>query len=352
MEWYNSEAVLDARVLIIDDEAPNVMLLERVLAHGGFTNVISTRDSRETLELLRTFAPDVVLLDLHMPHVDGYEVLRQMQLDADRDQLLPVLVLTADMTQDAKERALSGGAKDFLAKPFDPTEVLLRVKILLETRQLHLRFRDQNTSLGAKVLEKTKDLEAAAYEIVHRLARAAEFRDDQTGQHTSRVGKLAGQVGQALGLALRDVELLRHAAPLHDIGKIGISDLILLKPGKLTAREFDTMKQHTTIGGNILAGSHFPLLQLAEQIARSHHERWDGSGYCEGLSGEQIPLVGRIVAVVDVFDALVHERPYKAAWNTAEALQEIRAVSKRQFDPEVVDAFLQIATQFDISSND
>lgn len=339
------KSVYATRILIVDDEPANVLLLERILSHGGFTNVISTNDSRQTLDLLSTHRADILLLDLHMPHLDGYEILRQIRGEADRDQYLPILVLTADVTPEAKELALTVGATDFLVKPFDPTEALLRVKILLETRLLHLELQEQNECLGTKVLEKTKNLEAAAYEIVHRLARAAEFRDDQTGQHTSRVGKLAAQVARTLELPDFQIELLRHAAPLHDIGKIGVTDLILLKPGKLTVHEFETMKEHTTIGANILSESQFPLLQIAEQVARSHHERWDGSGYPQGLRGESIPLVARIVAVVDVFDALIHERPYKAAWSREEALQEIRAVTDRQFDPLVVEAFLHVYEQ-------
>lgn len=331
-----------ARVLLIDDQAANVLLLERVLARGGYTDVKSLQDSREVLAVFKTFSPDIVLLDLHMPHLDGQAVLLQLREIIPADSYLPILVLTADITDKAKQKALTNGAKDFLTKPFDPVEVLLRIQNLVETRFLHLQLMDNNQKLEAKVVERTRDVEEATYEIVHRLARAAEFRDDDTGQHTQRVGALAARLGAALGLSAEQVELLGRAAPLHDVGKIGISDLILLKPGKLTQEEFATMKTHVTVGENILAGSRYPLLQAANEIAGMHHERWDGSGYARGLSGADIPLFGRIVTVIDVFDALTHERPYKEAWPLDKALEEIRSQSGRMFDPEIVTAFLSM----------
>lgn len=334
----------DRRILVVDDEAPNVLLLEKILKHAGYTRVTSTRDPRDVAALLTSFAPDIILLDLHMPHLDGYSVLEQVRASLPPGTFLPIIVLTADVTMQARERALSSGASDFLTKPFDPLEVLLRIKNLLETRSLYLQLREQNSQLELKVLDRTRDLEQATYEIVHRLARAAEFRDDETGKHTVRVGDIAARLGQVLGIPVHEVDILRRAAPLHDVGKIGISDLILLKPGKLTAQEFDTMKTHVSIGAHILSGSQFPLLQMAEQIARFHHERWDGTGYLVGTSAAAIPLPARIVAVVDVFDALTHERPYKKAWPIDQALEEIRRSSGTHFDPAVVEAFLSFSS--------
>jgi len=336
-----SSSMANLKVLIVDDEPANVLLLERILSRAGYKNITAITNPVEVLQLTDALCPDIILLDLHMPELDGYAVLDWLTASG-RDKYLPVLVLTADVTQTAKKRALSSGAKDFLVKPFDPLEVLLRTKILLETRQLHLRLLGQNIDLSDKVKKTSNDLDAAIYEIVHRLAIAAEFRDDQTGQHTNRVAHMAALVGEAMGFSPEHTELLRKAAPLHDIGKIGISDLILLKPGKLTADEFKTMKKHARIGSNILSGSSYPLLQMAEVIARTHHERWDGCGYHAGLKGTEIPLEGRILAVVDVFDALTNDRPYKIAWSWAEALEEIQKGSGSQFDPDVVRVFLQL----------
>jgi putative two-component system response regulator len=243
---------------------------------------------------------------------------------------------------ETKRRALGAGARDFLTKPFDATEALLRMQNLLETRSLHLQLKDQNQMLEERVEQRTSQLQESQYEVLQRLGRAAEYRDDDTGQHTNRVGHFAAEIGRRVGMNPVEVELLHAAAPLHDVGKIGITDSILLKPGRLTSEEFATMKAHATIGANLLSGGQSGLVQLAELIARTHHERWDGSGYPQGLRGEEIPLCGRIVALADVFDALTHERPYKQAWPVAQAAQEIQNQSGRQFDPHLASIFLQM----------
>lgn len=329
-----------ARILIVDDEEQNVALLRRVLERAGFSRIESTGDPREVADLYVRFRPDLVLLDLHMPHMDGLQVLDQLNQIAEASYL-PVLMLTADLSQEAKREALSRGAKDFVSKPFHTDEVLLRISTLLETRFLYLQIQGQNEMLEAKVRERTRELEAAQIEIIERLARAAEFRDDNTGQHTERVGQMAALLAKRIGLPDSQVSLIRRAAPLHDVGKIGIPDSILLKLGKLTPAEFTLVKTHTTIGARILSGSRFPILRLAEEIAFNHHERWDGEGYA-GIVGDAIPLAGRIVAVADVFDALTQSRPYKAAWPVGEAIAEIERQRGRQFDPSLVDAFLQV----------
>jgi putative two-component system response regulator len=257
----------------------------------------------------------------------------------------PILVVTADITPEAKRRALSAGARDFLSKPFDTTEVLLRIKNLLETRFLHLELQNQNQALEVKVRERTRELEQTQIEILKRLAQAAEFRDDDTGRHTQRVGQLAARLAQDLGLPEHQVELIRLAAPLHDLGKIGIPDHILLKPGRFSSSEYEQMKSHAVIGARILSGGRYPLLRMAEEIAYTHHERWDGSGYPLGLAGEAIALAGRIVAVADTFDALTHERPYKHAWPIADALAEIARQSGEKFDPSVVAALVRLYKQ-------
>ncbi len=204
---------------------------------------------------------------------------------------------------------------------------------------------DQNRMLDLKVQERTRDLRETQLEVVRRLGMAAEFRDDDTGQHTQRVGQMSALIAKEIGRPDSEVALIRRAAPLHDVGKMVVTDEILLKPGKLTAAEFAQMQTHTTIGAKILSGSRFPILQLATEIALTHHERWDGSGYPHGLAREAIPLPGRIVAVVDVFDALTHERPYKAAWPVAAAVAELRRQRGRQFDPNVVTAFLALQAE-------
>ena len=330
-----------SRILIVDDQPSNVMLLEGILLEDDFTSFCSISDARQALPAFIEYLPDLVLLDLQMPYLDGFSVMKQLRACMAPDDFLPVLVLTADITPNAKRRALSEGALDFLTKPFDATEVLLRIKNLLQTRSLHLQLKQQNELLDQKVRERTTELEATQLEILERLALAAEYRDDNTGEHTKRVGETAARIAEALGWSARDVELIRRAAPLHDVGKIAISDLILLKPGKLTPEEFESMKAHARLGAQILSGGRFPLLQLAEQIALTHHERWDGTGYL-GTQGENIPLAGRIVAVADVFDALTSARPYKPAWPISEAVAEIKRQSGRQFDPTVVEAFLRV----------
>ena len=302
----------DARILIVDDQEANVILLQQILGRAGYRNLACTRDPREVLGLWEVSPPDLLLLDLHMPHLDGFAVLEQLKSHIAANGYVPVLVLTADILPEAKKKALTMGAKDFLSKPFDVTEVLLRIRNLLETRFLYRELQEHNRTLEQKVLERTHDLEEAQIEMLERLALASESRDDDTGEHTKRVGQLAAALAQMAGWPEEELDVLRRAAMLHDIGKIGIPDRVLLKPGKLTAEEFDLIKTHTAVGSRILRGSRFRVLQLAEEVACYHHEKWNGGGYL-GLQGESIPKAARIVAVADVFDVLTHSRPYKAA---------------------------------------
>src|SRR3954470_23848115 len=333
-------AFTHARILVVDDEDTNVAVLRRILARAGFSRVETTTDPREVASLYIQQRPDLILLDLHMPHLDGLEVMDQLNEIAEASYL-PILILSADLTPEARREALSRGAKDFVVKPFMQDELLLRIRTLLETRLLYLQIQSQNQLLEAKVRERTRALEEAQVEILERLPAAAGVRAGNTGQHTQRVGQMSALLARQLGLPDSQVALIRRGAELHDVGKIGVPDSILLKMGKLTREEFEIVKTHTTIGARILSGGKFPLLRLAEEIAYSHHERWDGTGYA-GLRGIDIPLAGRIVAVADVFDALTQQRAYKPAWPVAEAIAEIDRERERQFDPGVVDAFLRV----------
>lgn len=332
----------NTRILIIDDQAANIQFFERLLARAGYRAFESVTDPREAIGRFRAFEPDLVLLDLLMPRMDGFAVLDRLRDEVSAESYLPILVLTADSTEESRQRALAGGAKDFLTKPLDVIETLLRIENLLETRHLHRQLERHKERLEHDVLERTKNLRDAQMETVERLARAAEYRDDQTGDHARRVGTRSAAVAVELGLSDDDTQRILRAAQLHDVGKIGIPDRILLKPGNLSSGEFEIMKSHTTMGAHMLSGSHSPLLHMAEEIALTHHERWDGRGYPEGLEGEEIPLVGRIVAVVDVLDALTHDRPYKEAWTMDDALAEIERVAGRDFDPTVVAALLRV----------
>lgn len=326
-------------ILAVDDEASNLLLLRRALEHDGYARVETTTDPVRVPAMFAETRPDLVLLDLHMPGIDGFELMARLAALGGEATAVPFLVLTADITDETKRRALSLGARDFLTKPLDRIELLLRVRNLLQVKQLEDRLREHNAKLEDEVAERTRDLEHTRLEVLERLALAAEFRDDDTQEHAWRIGRICRRLAAAMGIADGDAELIERAAPLHDIGKIGISDRILLNPGKLSDPEFEVMKTHTSIGAQILAGGSSPLLRLAEHIAFTHHERWDGQGYPAGMRGEQIPLPARIVAVADVFDALTHERPYKRAWPVDAAVDEILSQAGRQFDPAVVEAF-------------
>jgi putative two-component system response regulator len=337
-----NERMPHARILIVDDQEDNVRLLRRILEAEGYLHVRSTNDPREVHALVAEFDPDLVLLDIVMPFMDGHEVLRQLREADLRGGYRPILVLTSDHSGQAQRDAWAGGAKDFLTKPLSPSEVRVRVRNLLETRMLHIELHRKNADLEGRVLERTAALESARLQVLHRLAMAAEYRDDDTGQHTRRVGRASALIGRALGLGSDEVAGLRMAAPLHDVGKIGIPDSILLSSTRLSPEDFETMKTHCTIGADLLASPDVPLLALAAEIAASHHERWDGAGYPHGLSTEDIPLCGRIVAVADTFDALTHARPYKSAWSTEAALDEVARLSGLAFDPAVVEAFEKV----------
>jgi putative two-component system response regulator len=345
----------DERILIVDDEQGNITLLERMLGRAGYQKFRSTKDPRQVVDIFTEFQPDIIFLDLVMPELDGFEVMTQLQQLIPEGCYLPILILTGDSTPETKSRALSQGAADFLTKPFDLNEIILRTRNMLRTRSLHLQIQSQKMLLEEKVVERTRELEArkkeleessiqleeARLEIVRRLAVAVEYRDDDTGEHTIRVGANAARVAGLLSFSESDIQLIRLASPLHDVGKVGIPDDILLKKDRLNEEEFTRMKQHTVIGAMILSRSRFKVIQVAETIAHFHHEKWNGAGYPEGLKGESIPIEARITQVVDVFDALTHKRPYKKEWSVEDASNELRKHSGDHFDPAVVNAFLE-----------
>jgi putative two-component system response regulator len=315
-----------ADVLVVDDEPANVALVESILERNGFTRIRSTTDPRRFRTMFDAKRPDIVLLDLQMPHVGGLELLREVGSLLEPDEYLPVLILSADVTAKARRDAFGAGATDFLTKPFDTTEVGLRVLNYLETRRVHLRLDGQRRELEGSHLASLKRL--------HH-----EFRDE-TGDHTERVGTTAALLARSAGVAGDLADLIEKAAPLHDLGKVGVPDSVLLKPGKLSAEEFELVRTHTTIGAEIIGETTSEVLSLARVIAETHHERWNGEGYPYGLKGEAIPLPGRVVAVCDVFDALTHERPHRRAWTVGEAVRELVTERGRFFDPELVDLFV------------
>jgi putative two-component system response regulator len=334
--------LLDFNVLIIDDEAANVKLLDQILATEGYRNVRITTDSNEGLDCILSGWPDLILLDLHMPQPNGLEILNEARISHGSSSSCPILVFTADATTQTRREALRCGASDFLTKPGDMVEILLRVRNFLELRKLQKGLEATNRTLEDKVIARTQELWEANVEVVYRLGRAAEYRDDMTGGHINRVAELTYRIALEMGMLESQADLIRLATPLHDVGKIALPDAILLKKGSLTPEERDVMKRHTTVGAGILAHGKSDLLRMAEVIAQTHHERWDGKGYPYGLSGEDIPLVGRIVAVADVFDALTTDRPYKEAWPIERALDEIRRCAGAHFDPKVVDASMVV----------
>jgi putative two-component system response regulator len=331
-----------ARILVVDDEQGNIDVLTRILTRAGCQAVEGTTSPEQGLRTIRDCRPDLVLLDLHMPELDGLEVLARVQPMLVDGPYLPIVFLSGDSKPEVRRNALRAGATDFITKPFDPIEVVLRIGNLLETRRLHLLQWQQNDELERRVLERTAELEESRQELLERLCRVAAYRDDATGAHTRRVGRTAVRLACELGIDDDTADLIGAAAELHDIGKVGVPDDILLKPGRLTDIEMAVMRRHAHIGGQALAGSRSPLLQLGEQIARWLHERWDGGGYPDGLKREEIPLAARIVAVVDVADALSHDRPYRPAWSDEAVCAELRAQSGLQFDPRIVDAFLRL----------
>ncbi len=317
-------------LLVVDDVPENIDVLAGILR--PYYRVKFATNGGDALALCQAAPPSLVLLDVMMPGMSGLEVCRSLKADL-RTCDIPIIFLTALTEARDEEHGLTLGAVDYLHKPCKPAIVLQRVRI-------HLDLHNQNQALEAKVRERTRQLEDTRVEIIRRLGRAAEYRDNETGLHVVRMSQSAGLLARAAGVPDNRADLLVEAAPMHDIGKIGIPDHILLKPGKLDPEEWTVMKTHPTIGAEIIGEHDSDLLRMARVVALNHHERWDGSGYPRGLAKQAIPLEGRIVALADVFDALTSERPYKKAWSAEDAGNFIQSQSGAAFDPHLAQLFL------------
>lgn len=354
----------DARIMIVDDEPLNIMTFRQHLKQEGYTNFVTTDKASEALILVRDQQPDILLLDIQMPGISGLDILRVMGLDP-VFQHIPVLILTAETDPRVRKRALDLGASDFLSKPIDPNELLPRVRNAIILKKHYDMLASEAARLEQQVERRTRQLEATRQQLILSLARAAEHRDDDTGNHVIRVGRYTSIIAAAMGYPAHKLAMLEQAAQLHDVGKIGIPDSILFKPGKLDPDQYELMRKHCAIGKqiiepisekdwtvlkthtrkgeNLLHVRTSPLLMLAARIAQTHHEKWDGSGYPLGLKGNDIPLEGRIVAVADVFDALSSARPYKKPFPREVCFQILEDGRGKHFDPQVLDAFLSQA---------
>jgi putative two-component system response regulator len=354
-------ATYTQKIVLIDDEELNTLIVQQYLKNSGYQNIVAVNEPKEALKAIQDEKPDLILLDIVMPEISGLQILEVLSI-TDLVSSIPVLVLTASSDASIRSQCLELGAADFLAKPLDPTDLVPRVRNALENKLNREQMAKYAVTLEQEVRIRTEELASSRMEVVRCLARAAERRDDDTGQHIVRVGRYVGVIAQTLGMSAETVAMLEMAAQLHDIGKIAIPDSILHKPGKLTADEFKRMQTHCEIARSIIspaadrvrsnvdnvgrAGTSLqqestsPLMKLASRIAETHHEKWDGSGYPNGLKGHAIPIEGRMTAVADVFDALSSKRPYKEAFPLDKCLEIIREGSGRHFDPMIVEAFM------------
>jgi putative two-component system response regulator len=337
-----------ARILVVDDEERNLQLMRDILQLRENYDVVLAHDGKEALEQVAATSPDVILLDVNMPRMDGFEVAQQLK-SSEATKFIPVVMVTGLSAVEHRVRALEVGADDFLSKPVDVMEVVARVRSLVKVKAYHDHMRDYQRELETEVARRTEELNKAFEKIkvvsldtIYRLARAAEYKDEDTGAHLQRMSRYAAAVARKMGLNDKTVEATLYAAPMHDVGKIGIPDRILLKPGQLTPDEWEIMQHHTTIGARILEGSTGGFIKLAQVIALTHHEKWDGSGYPRGLKGSKIPLVGCITAIADVFDAMNSKRPYKEPYPVEKSFRIIKESRGTHLAPDVVDAFFAI----------
>lgn len=328
-------------ILVVDDDPLSLAMLEHLLGEAVGARVVAVPDATLALAWCRTNTPDLVITDYQMPGMDGLALVEALRRET-ATRLVPIMVITTVEDREVRYRALRLGATDFLGKPIDAEEVKARTRNMLDIRRGQKALEVRAESLAKEVERATAKIAAREQETVLRLSLAAEYRDWETGAHTIRVGWFARLIARGMGLSTEVQDSIFRAAPLHDLGKIGVPDHILLKPGRLDEAEFAIMKEHTVIGYDILRGGGSELMQEAADIALSHHERWDGAGYPHGLAGEAIPLAGRIVAVADVFDALMSERPYKDAWQLLAVMSLLKEGAGSQFDPQCVTAFTDV----------
>ena len=329
------------KLLLVDDEAHCTKLMEALLKQAGYSRITATNDARQAAQLFQEVKPDLVALDMRMPHMDGFEVMRQLKPMIPDGDYVPMLIITGELDAPTKHKALAEGANDFINKPVDGTEVVLRIKNHLEIRRLHQQVRMHNQHLEAQVRLRTKVVEQTQLDLLNRLVLASEYRHDVTGAHAWRVGRVSMLLAEMKGMPPDQVDMMKKTAPLHDVGRIGLPDSVIMKAGVYDESDWEAMKLHTKIGSKLLSDSRAPLLIMAREIALTHHERWDGTGY-HRLKELQTPLSGRIVALADAFDVMTHVSSYKVPLTLSEARTEIERQAGKQFDPDLSQLFLKL----------
>lgn len=339
-----SETLEKSPIFIVDDEPVNLKLIDRILKSEGYCELTTIQNSFQVVEEYKKNRPNLIMLDINMPGLNGFDVLEELKR-IENTVLPPIVFLTAQNAHGYRTKAFESGVLDFISKPFNRVELLSRVKNLLALEAAHLELRSRNVSLESAVAMRTADLRKTQLQVVQKLGRAAEFRDNETGAHLLRMSNISALIAKEYGFSEEETTNILYASPMHDVGKIAIPDHILLKPGNFEPHEWEIMKTHTTLGYEILSGDDSTLLRLASEIALYHHEKWDGSGYPAGLAKENIPISCRIVAMADVFDALMSERPYKKAWELQDAHDFINDHSNINFDPKIVKIFNKLFPQ-------
>lgn len=327
-------------IALIDDTQINLTLLWHLVKRLEQYEPVSFLNPLEGLDWCLNNNPELIIVDFMMPDLNGIEFIKRLRAVPEK-KAVPILMVTANDNNNVRYEALESGATDFLNKPIDKTEFMIRVRNMLALSNSQRKLADKAVWLAEEVQKATREIRNREQEVIFRLSKAAEYRDPETGGHIRRMAHYSKHIAHQLGMSVPLQNMILEAAPMHDIGKVGIPDAILLKPGKLDAAEFELMKEHATFGHNILNGSASKLMQLGALIALTHHEKFDGTGYPRGLKGDQIPIYGQIIAVADVFDALTSERPYKKPWEINAAIDFLKEGAGKHFKPECVAAFLK-----------